>query len=925
MPRPTYTARNRLIAKALYVENKSATALAREYGLSRSQVYRVADKQLQADSFAETRSGDIQSVAGGGLFSEQATTGLRRFGGNIQEEYDRVFRSLYRRVQLYKEMRDDPIVAAVENAWRMTLRRIGWRVDPGGDEDADQRAAEWFQTCMEDMSQSWSDTIDQALAMMIWGFQIAELVYKRRQGPKREGGSKYDDNTIGWRKWVFIAPDSLAQGNEWIFDEHGGLQGFNQFDTYTMGNLVPISIEKSILFRTTSERNNPEGRSLYRAMYRPFYYKNNVEELEAISAERMGAGFPVFYLGSDTARQGNSGDDLDTFKNIGTSIRVDEQMCLVIPYAKMGGGAREGEGVLFEFTSPPSKGIVDFQQVITRHEQRIAMVGLAQFIHLGMNQVGARALGESSTDFFTQAVASWGDMIAETIQRYAVDRLMALNSFPGLTANPIIAHESVTQADLITTAQYINHMVGAQLLHPSEELERHILELADLPISPKVAEFWEKKNVEDKVSLAGLPPTEPVPDTDAPEVVEGQAPQNGRELESANPKGRASFSFRKKPEKFIRGSGPGASPNTDAPDVAQEEILETGESFGSEDQPRDERGRWGSGGKGGNSGTSEGVGDSGIAKDKVTDYAKALLIKTRSKTGSAQNVIQASHGKSVLEASGRLGEYVNRLESAARDDGMTDPDINDIAKGFQAHDIQLGESFAQRGSGKPGARSKSVKAVNAYQADLVRTYETWAAEASDQLADADEDEREDLLDELIAALILSLKTLGRNKLPEAIAFGSGDGTPSARMYAQLAQALEEGDSYLDNTLAVDLTRKVKDGFFNPDILAALAAGEGAKAIGGLLSIFVGRLSSSAGEWWKLFNRSTGETIAESGGKVVAILDPDAKHCSECPQFHTERGKVYDSWDDYLAATSGRVPGQFECGNNCRCTIEPFEE
>ena len=287
-------------------------------------------------------------------------------------------------------------------------------------------------------------------------------------------------------------------------------------------------------------------------MWQPYWFKHNLEEIEAISAERLGSGFPVFYAGSDVGKGTGSNTDLETLKDIVRNVRVDEQMGLVLPWAKMGGGAEAGKGVLFELLSPPGKGSVDFHVTITRHEQRMAMVGLAQFIHLGMSGVGARSLGESSQDFFTLAVSSWADALAETINRYAVDRLMRLNHFPGLTANPKLMHESVSGTNLIQVADYINKLAGSQLITPSQEMESHLRELADLPVAEldrvyhdkamrekKAAELEAKKAAQPPAPNPFAPqapqpkatpmpaddeaPTSEAPDVDTPEIEQGRA------------------------------------------------------------------------------------------------------------------------------------------------------------------------------------------------------------------------------------------------------------------------------------------------------------------------------------------------------------------------------------------------------------------
>ena len=73
----------------------------------------------------------------------------------------------------------------------------------------------------------------------------------------------------------------MAWNDDTNLVSRGGLEGLNQ-QAPPHYQTVFIPIEKVINFRTTAERGNPEGRSILRAMYKPWYFKNNLEEVEAI-------------------------------------------------------------------------------------------------------------------------------------------------------------------------------------------------------------------------------------------------------------------------------------------------------------------------------------------------------------------------------------------------------------------------------------------------------------------------------------------------------------------------------------------------------------------------------------------------------------------------------------------------------------------
>ncbi|MEA1962248.1 MAG: hypothetical protein U9N81_13440 [Bacillota bacterium] len=44
------------------------------------------------------------------------------------------------------------------------------------------KAAEFIYQCMDDMQDTWTDTISEILSFLIYGWSAHELVYKRRAG-----------------------------------------------------------------------------------------------------------------------------------------------------------------------------------------------------------------------------------------------------------------------------------------------------------------------------------------------------------------------------------------------------------------------------------------------------------------------------------------------------------------------------------------------------------------------------------------------------------------------------------------------------------------------------------------------------------------------------------------------------------------------
>ncbi len=67
----------------------------------------------------------------------------------------------------------------------MLIRGCSWDTQPGGNTPADEEAADFVWQCMNDMTETWIDTISEILSMLTYGWSAHEIVYKRRMGRKK--------------------------------------------------------------------------------------------------------------------------------------------------------------------------------------------------------------------------------------------------------------------------------------------------------------------------------------------------------------------------------------------------------------------------------------------------------------------------------------------------------------------------------------------------------------------------------------------------------------------------------------------------------------------------------------------------------------------------------------------------------------------
>lgn len=351
---------------------------------------------------------------------------------------------------------------------------------------------------MEDMSHTWDDFISEILTMLPYGWSWHEICYKRREGPWEKDParrSKFTDGKIGWRKIPIRSQETLLR---WVFDERGGIKGMIQISPPTY-QTVPLPIEKSLLFRVNSIKGNPEGRSLLRNAYRPWFYKKRIEEIEGIGAERDLAGMPIARVPMRLLTAATGTKDaaaMAGMRKLVRAVRRDAQDGVVFPREI----DPETKQDLYDFSLMTSGGSRQFDTngIIQRYEQRILMTVLADFILVGHENVGSYALHTDKSGLFRSAINSIAQSIADTINRYAIPRLFELNDWK-LDDLPKIVPADVDPPDLAQLGQFMTSMQNAGVQwFPDPTLEKFLRQAARLPEMDEdqieVAEIMERQS-----------------------------------------------------------------------------------------------------------------------------------------------------------------------------------------------------------------------------------------------------------------------------------------------------------------------------------------------------------------------------------------------------------------------------------------------
>jgi len=375
---------------------------------------------------------------------EVGRSGMDHSFGNMFEEFLSELRG-QDGIRTYREMSDnDPIIGAFMHAIKQIFREARWDVEvPKGGSEKD---ANMLRDAMYDMGNSWNDFISDAISMTIYGWSWFEQVFKKEKNGR-----------ISWKKLAFRAQKSM---DRWDLDDSGNLYGMFQrpapdYQEY----YIPLS--KSVHFKTEHAGGNPEGRSILRNAYRPWFFKKYIEEVEGIGIERDLTGLPMVKLPEGINMQD---DDTQTAaaitaaKRLVTNVRRDEQDGLVVPY-----------GWEFELIASPGTRQFDTVSVINRYNKEMAVTVLAQFIMLGMERTGSYALAEEQTDMFYLCLEGWMDAIASVFNRQAVKLFFNLNGKDDVTMMPYVVHTPIRRYTIKDFGDYINKLAGADLIDTNDE------------------------------------------------------------------------------------------------------------------------------------------------------------------------------------------------------------------------------------------------------------------------------------------------------------------------------------------------------------------------------------------------------------------------------------------------------------------------
>ena len=422
---------------------------------------------------------------------ELTSTGLKVSNGRIYEETKLELR-WPESLRTFKDMTYDPTISAAQTVIKAMIRNVSWSVDvvettPSKEQ---QEQIDLIKSCMDDMTTSWSDFINEVLSMHTYGFSVHEKVYKRRKGLGGKTPSNFSDGKWGWKKLPVRSQDTITK---WNYDDNGReILSVEQdlsstINSYRSGGKVKklkvdLPYNKILHFKHDSQRGNPEGKSPLASCHVPWRYKTTIEEFEAIGISRDLAGMPFVGLPVDYLSEDASDDKkavLEYMKTVINNIHVNEQAGMIFP--RFIDPETKQDSFEFKLISVEGSKQFDTDKVINRYENKILMTYLADVLKMGQDSVGSFALSDNKTNLLAVGIKAILNEILDVINRDLIPQTIALNGMKLDHNLPKISSGDLDDRDLEKLGKFIQQVTSVNAMEVDESLSDALRVEAKLP------------------------------------------------------------------------------------------------------------------------------------------------------------------------------------------------------------------------------------------------------------------------------------------------------------------------------------------------------------------------------------------------------------------------------------------------------------
>ena len=433
-------------------------------------------------------------------------TGLNIWSGVLDEEYLYQLRDWQVAFKVYTEMVDDAVIGGMLEAIKTPMLGSRFQIRAGSNSNEDMKIAERFRDDLFSLQDvAWIDHVEDMLEFLDYGFSLSE-----KKLAKNKDGYLHIDvlQTVGQETLDRWGP----------LTENGDVAGFIQrTDIYRKGDEFPMSVygtkipgvtrrprpmhsavycphDKLLHFTFKGRKRNPQGRSLLRSLYRAWYFKKNLESLEAIGVERDVGNAPVAKLAENVRY---TDENIAKLQAALEGFRMDEALYVILP-----------PGVELEAYGGGNK-VYNVREIIRDYQHIIRQRFFADFLSLGAEGVGTQALATEMTTFFALAMRSIQERMLEVWNRQLIPWVLKYNEIDVPPDRwPTIDWLNPGESNMKMLSQAYQLLVRSGLLIPDKKIRDRIrLMLGQEPEEEDLEEQVLEKKKKEAELMAPPDPT----------------------------------------------------------------------------------------------------------------------------------------------------------------------------------------------------------------------------------------------------------------------------------------------------------------------------------------------------------------------------------------------------------------------------------
>jgi hypothetical protein len=370
-------------------------------------------------------------------------------------------------LRIYDQMRrSDATVRGSLRLLKTPVWAARWFVEPASKSTADQNIADfvWWNMTQR-MTYGFECVLEEALLMLDFGWYAFEKVWAQDVWKGR-------DVTC----WDKLAPRHPMDVMGWDYDKKGGPDAIVMYPNPALdeapSDQPKVPIDKLVAFTYQKEAGNMEGISILRAVYKHWYYKEQMYKIDAIQKERHSIGIPIIIL-----PPGYTPEDKKLADEMGRNLRTNDRAHVVLPPLWQ-----------IQFADVRTN-LVNPLDSIEHHDLEIQKNILAPF----MDKAGK----EEDTGFFLKNARDVGNIVTRTFNDYAIKQLVDFNYTRLPNGYPKLRVRRIGEEnDWRTMSFAVRNMIGAGAIVPDDVLEEFLRDLMDLPKSdPETARLVAGANV----------------------------------------------------------------------------------------------------------------------------------------------------------------------------------------------------------------------------------------------------------------------------------------------------------------------------------------------------------------------------------------------------------------------------------------------